>query len=396
MRILYFDLIGGASGDMILAALIDAGVPAAKLAELLAGLNLDEFELKTGFVEKNGFKATKVEIVVGKQPPERHLKEILQVIHKSSLSENIKERAIKIFNNIAAVEASIHNKPVDQIHLHELGGTDTIVDVTGALLALEYLGVSKIYASPIPLGSGFIEGSHGQIPLPAPATLGLLKGLPVRRTDIKAELITPTGAALLAELVDDFSPPPEMKIDQVGYGAGTRDLPVPNLLRVLIGETTGKENQIKNQLIVLESNLDDMNPEIYPYVMDLLFEAGALDVCLVPIQMKKNRPGTQIQVLAEIELAQEMRDILFRETSTLGIRQALIERYSLPRKILEVSTSFGVVRIKVAGEGTKFHKASPEFEDCQKLARENNIPIQQIYQEAINVYLDQKNGGPNI
>ncbi len=390
MRTLYFDLIGGASGDMILAALIDAGVPAAKLAELLAGLKLDEFELKAGSVDKNGFKATKVDVVVGKQPPERHLKEILEVIHKSSLPENIKERAIKIFNNIAAVEASIHNKPVDQIHLHELGGTDTIVDVTGALLALEFLGVSKIYASSIPLGSGFIEGAHGQIPLPAPATMGLLKGLPVRRTDIKAELITPTGAALLAELVDDFAPPPEMKIDLVGYGAGTRDLPVPNLLRVLIGETIDKENQIKNQLVLLESNLDDMNPEIYPYVMDLLFKAGALDVCLVPIQMKKNRPGTQIQVLTETEMAQDMRDILFRETSTLGIRQALIERYSLPRKIIEVSTSLGVVRIKVAGEGTNYHKASPEFEDCQKLAREHNISIQQIYQEAIKVYLDQK------
>jgi uncharacterized protein (TIGR00299 family) protein len=391
MRTLYFDLIGGASGDMILAALIDAGIPAEKLTELLAGLKLEEFELKAGSVEKNGFKATKVDIEVGKQPPERHLKEILEVIHNSSLSENIKERAIKIFNNIADVEADIHNKPVDQIHLHELGGTDTIVDVTGALLALEFLGVTQIFASPIPLGSGFIQGAHGQIPLPAPATMGLLKGLPVRRTDIKAELITPTGAALLAELVDDFSPPPEMKIDLIGYGAGTRDLPVPNLLRVLIGETTGEENQINKQLVLLESNLDDMNPEIYPYVMDKLFKAGALDVCLIPIQMKKNRPGTQIQVLSEIEMVQAMRDILFRETSTLGIRQTLIERYSLPRKIEEVTTSVGVIRIKVAGEGTKYHKASPEFEDCQKLARENNIPIQQIYQEAIKVYLDQKN-----
>ena len=389
MKVLYFDLIGGASGDMILGALIDAGMPAEKLAEMLAGLKLNEFELKAGSISKNGFKATKVDILVGEQPPERHLKDILKVIQKSSLPGSIQKRAIKIFRNIASVEAGIHNKPVDQIHLHELGGTDTIVDVTGALLALDYLGVSHIYASPIPLGSGFIKGAHGQIPLPAPATMGLLKGLPVRQTEIKAELITPTGAALLAELVDDYSPPPEMKVDMVGYGAGTRDLPIPNLLRVLIGETEEKGNQLKEELILLESNLDDLNPEIYPYVMDSLFIAGALDVCLVPVQMKKNRPGTQIQVLAQFQDAGILREILFQETSTLGVRQIVVDRYSLPRIIQEVSTTFGKVRIKVAGEGTPYQKASPEFEDCQKLARENKIPFQQVYQEAIKAYYEQ-------
>ncbi len=388
MKVIYFDLIGGASGDMILAALIDAGMPAKKLEEMLDGLKLDEFELKTSSINKNGFQATKVDILVGKQPPERHLKEILEVIQNSSLPEAIQDRATKIFQKIAAVEAGIHNKPVDQIHLHELGGTDTIVDVTGALLALDYLGVSHIYASPIPLGSGFIKGAHGQIPLPAPATMGLLEGLPVRSTEIKAELITPTGAALLAELVEDFSPPPEMKVEAVGYGAGTRDLPIPNLLRVMIGETAETGEQIREQLILLESNLDDMNPEIYPYIMESLFDAGALDVCLVSVQMKKNRPGTQIQILSAVEKAKDMREILFKETSTLGIRQRLTDRYSLPRIIHEVSTSLGLVRIKVAGEGTKHQKASPEFEDCQKIARENNIPIQQVYQEAIKAYFD--------
>jgi len=391
MKVIYFDLIGGASGDMILAALIDAGMPAKKLEEMLDGLKLDEFELKTSSINKNGFQATKVDILVGKQPPERHLKEILEVIQNSSLPEAIQDRATKIFQKIAAVEAGIHNKPVDQIHLHELGGTDTIVDVTGALLALDYLGVSHIYASPIPLGSGFIKGAHGQIPLPAPATMGLLEGLPVRSTEIKAELITPTGAALLAELVEDFSPPPEMKVESVGYGAGTRDLPIPNLLRVMIGETAETGNQDREQLILLESNLDDLNPEIYPYVMESLFNAGALDVCLVPVQMKKNRPGTQIQVLVEVQKAEEMREILFQETSTLGIRQTQIDRYSLPRNIQEVSTSFGIVRIKVAGDGTKFQKASPEYEDCQKLARENDIPLQQVYQEAVKAYYEQNN-----
>ena len=391
MKVLYFDLIGGASGDMILGALIDAGVPAEKLTEMLAGLKLDEFELIATPTEKNGFQATKVDIQVGNQPPERHLKDILEVIRNSSLPTSIQNRAIRIFQKIASVEAGIHNKSVDQIHLHELGGTDTIVDVTGALLALDFLGVSHIYASPIPLGSGFIKGAHGQIPLPAPATMGLLEGLPVRSTEIKAELITPTGAALLAELVKDFSPPPEMKVEAVGYGAGTRDLPIPNLLRVMIGETTETGNQSREQLILLESNLDDLNPEIYPYVMESLFNAGALDVCLVPVQMKKNRPGTQIQVLVEVHKAEDMREILFQETSTLGIRQTQVDRYSLTRNIQEISTSFGIVRIKVAGEGTKFQKASPEYEDCQKLARENDIPLQQVYQEAVKAYYEQNN-----
>ena len=391
MKVLYFDLIGGASGDMILSALIDAGVPAEKLSEMLAGLKLDEFELHAKTINKNGFQATKVDILVGDQPPERRLKEILEVIRNSSLPVTIQNRAIRVFQKIASVEAGIHNKPVDQIHLHELGGTDTIVDVTGALLALDYLGISHIYASPIPLGSGFIEGAHGQIPLPAPATMGLLDGLPVRKTEIRAELITPTGAALLADLVKDFSPPPEMKVEAVGYGAGTRDLPIPNLLRVMIGETSETESQIREHLILLESNLDDLNPEIYPYVMESLFNAGALDVCLVPIQMKKNRPGTQIQVLAEVQNAEGMREILFLETSTLGIRQKQVDRFSLPRIIQVVSTRYGKVRMKVAGEGTIFHKASPEFEDCQKLARKNNIPLQQIYQEAIKAFFEQNN-----
>lgn len=390
MKVLYFDLIGGASGDMILAALVDAGVPLEKLTEMLADLKLDEFELRKESISKNGFQATKVDVLVGEQPPERHLKDILEVIRNSSLSVPIQNRAIRIFQKIASVEAGIHNKPLDQIHLHELGGTDTIVDITGALLALDYLQVSHIYASTIPLGRGFINGAHGQIPLPAPATLGLLRGLPVKRTEIEAELITPTGAALLAELVNDFSPPPQMKVNRIGYGAGTRDLPIPNLLRVMIGETDEIGNQIREQLILLESNLDDMNPETYPFVMDSLFNAGALDVCLVPVQMKKNRPGTQLQVLAEVQKAGTMRDILFKETSTLGIRQRLVDRFSLPRDFAEVSTSFGIVRVKVAGKGTDYEKASPEFDDCQKLAREHGVPIQKVFQDAVRVYHELK------
>jgi uncharacterized protein (TIGR00299 family) protein len=389
MKILYIDLIAGVSGDMLLGALIDAGLNLETLSEMLSNLKIDEFDLTSRSVEKNGFKATKVDVRVDEQPPERHLNEILDVIRSSSLPLEIQNQAIRIFQNIATVEAGIHGKPIDQIHLHELGGTDTIVDVAGVLLGLDHLGIDQVYSSSIPLGNGFITGAHGQIPLPAPATLGLLKGKPVRQTDIQAELTTPTGAALLADLVDQFTPPPEMDISSIGYGAGSRDLQIPNLLRVVIGETGSSSSLIQEKLALLSTNLDDLNPEIYPYVMDQLFAAGALDVCLLPIQMKKGRPGTQIQVLSDLQKSTQLKDILFRETSTLGIRQTIVDRFCLPRTSQEVETSFGKIRVKVAETGTQT-KVSPEFEDCQRIALEKKLPLQEVYQEAIQSYYSKK------
>ncbi len=386
MKVLYFDLIGGASGDMILGAMVDAGLSIDKLKELLAGLNLNEFDIQAKTVDKNGFCATKVDVLVTEQPPERHIKEIKDIIQKSSLPQTVQNRALQIFKRIAGTEATIHNKSVDQVHLHELGGTDTIIDITGTLLALEYLEISKIYASPVPLGKGFIKGAHGQIPLPAPATVALLKGIPVYGKDIDTELVTPTGAALLAELVDDFGPAPPLVLETVGYGAGGRDLPIPNLLRVLIGEIAQVESATLDRLAVLETNLDDLNPEIYPYVIESLFSAGALDVTLSPIQMKKNRPGTQIQVLCEPSDIDTMRSILFRETTTLGIKQILVDRYALPRTIQEVETPYGKIRVKIAEINPDLKKISPEYEDCRKAAQKLGIPITQIYQETIRSY----------
>ncbi len=386
MKVLYFDLIGGASGDMILGALVDAGLSLDKLKELLAGLNLNEFDIQAKIVDKNGFCATKVDVLVTEQPPERHLKEIKDIIQKSSLPQTVQNRALQIFERIAETEAAIHNKSIDQVHLHELGGTDTIIDITGTLLALEHLEISKIYASPVPLGKGFIKGAHGQIPLPAPATVALLKGIPVYGRDIDAELVTPTGAALLAELVDDFGPAPPLVLETVGYGAGGRDLPIPNLLRVLIGEISSTDSGTINRLAVLETNLDDLNPEIYPYVIESLFSAGALDVTLTPIQMKKNRPGTQIQVLCEPSDIDTLISILFRETTTLGIKQFLVDRYALPRTIRDVETPYGKIRVKIAEISPDQNKISPEFEDCRRAAQEHGIPISQIYQEIIRSF----------
>ncbi len=386
MKALYFDLIGGASGDMILGAMVDAGLSIEKLKELLSGLNLKEFDLQSKIVDKNGFTATKVDVLVAEQPPERHIKEIKEIIQKSSLPHTIQNRALQIFERIAGTEAAIHNKSIDQVHLHELGGTDTIIDITGTLLALDHLEISKIYSSPVPLGKGFIKGAHGQIPLPSPATIALLKGVPVYGRDIDAELVTPTGAALLAELVDDFGPAPPMVLETVGYGAGGRDLPIPNLRRVLIGEISPSDSATLDRLAVLETNLDDLNPEIYPYVIESLFAAGALDVTLTPILMKKNRPGTQIQVLCEPSVIDSMRSILFRETTTLGIKQILVDRYSLPRTIREVETPYGKIRVKIAKISPNLKKISPEFEDCRRAAQEHGIPITQIYQETIRSF----------
>lgn len=386
MKALYFDLIGGASGDMILGAMVDAGLSIDKLKELLSGLNLKEFDIQAKIVDKNGFTATKVDVLVTEQPPERHLKEIKDIIQKSSLPPAVQNRALQIFERIAKTEATIHNKSIDQVHLHELGGTDTIIDITGTLLALDHLEISKIYASPVPLGKGFIKGAHGQIPLPSPATTSLLKGIPIYGRDIDAELVTPTGAALLAELVDDFGPAPPMVLETVGYGAGGRDLPIPNLLRVFIGEISSSDSATLDHLAVLETNLDDLNPEIYPYVIESLFAAGALDVTLTPIQMKKNRPGTQIQVLCEPSMMDSMRSILFRETTTLGIKQILVDRYSLPRTIQEVETPYGKIRVKIAEISPNIKKISPEFEDCRRAAQEHGIPITDIYQETIRSF----------
>ncbi len=386
MKALYFDLIAGASGDMILGALIDAGVSVEDLKKKLNGLGLSEFDLVVKKVSKNGFRATKVDVLVESQPPERHLAQILEIIDRSDLSESIRGQSSAIFRKIAEVEAEIHNTSLDQVHLHELGGTDTIVDVIGTLLALELLDITQIFASPVPTGSGFIQGAHGQIPLPAPATIKLLKGIPVFGTGIKAELVTPTGAALLAALASDFKPAPELVLEKIGYGAGSRDLPIPNLLRVLTGKLVNKEKLQPEGLVILESNLDDLNPEFYPFVMESLFQNGALDVAFLPIHMKKNRPGVQIQVLADPSLAGKMREILFRETSTLGIRQLSTMRFALSRKSVKVRTPYGEIQLKIASQSGGEENVSPEYEDCQKLARENGVPLKTVYQAALSAY----------
>jgi uncharacterized protein (TIGR00299 family) protein len=385
MKIAYFDCIAGASGDMILGALVDAGLAVETLREHLFALRLgDEFELQAQKVSKNGFGATKVDVLVrtDEHSQGRHLAEIEAILHESDLPKHIQEKAAGMFRRLAEAEAGIHRMPIEAVHLHELGGVDTIVDVVGALAGLETLGVEQAYGSPLPLGRGFVKGAHGQIPLPAPATLSLLKGIPVRGSNIEMELVTPTGALILSTVCKSFGPIPPMKLTGLGYGAGGRDLVIPNVLRLFVGEQgSGVET-----LILLETNVDDNSAEINGYVMEKLFSAGALDVFFTPIQMKKNRPATMLSVLCRPEDIERLEAILFSETSTLGVRRQSVERRCLERETETVMTVYGPIRVKVAHLTDGSTKRAPEYEDCRRAAEVYGVPLRDVYSAVLSCH----------
>lgn len=388
MKIAYFDCLAGASGDMILGALVDAGLPLESLRERLSILDLDEeFELKGEKVSKNGFAATRVDVITYASHPSdkkehfhgRRLTEFETILRKSRLPVVIQDQATGMFRRLAEVEAGIHGQLVEQVHLHEIGGVDTMVDVVGTLLGLKALGIEQAYGSPIPLGRGFVTGAHGQIPLPAPATLALLKGVPVQGSEIDQELVTPTGALILTTVCQGFGPVPSMTLTGLGYGAGERELPIPNVLRLLIGETgTGME-----QLVLLETNLDDNSAEINGYVMEKLFATGALDVFFMPIQMKKNRLATMLSVLCHPADTELLEAILFRETSTLGVRRQFMEMHSLERTSEIVETLYGPIQVKVARLPDGTSKRAPEYEDCKKAAETHGVPLRTVYAAAL-------------
>ncbi len=382
MKIAYFDCIAGASGDMILGALLDAGLPAAVLRQGLEALHLAGFSLDSHTVLKNGIKATKVDVTVSDVATERRLTDVEQMLSLSDLPVSIRDKALRVFRRLCQVEAGIHGCPVEEVHLHELGGLDTIVDVVGCLLGLEALGVTRVFASPLPLGRGFTRGSHGRLPLPAPATLALLDGVAVVGTEIDMELVTPTGAALLTTLTRSFGAIPAMTLQATGYGAGSRDLVIPNVVRLLVGDAPLPGPQPTETLALLETNIDDMSPEFYDYVMTRLFQAGALDVFLSPIQMKKNRPATLLRVLTRPEHAPALTEILLVETSTLGVRQMVVTRQALPRSVRSVETPWGPIRVKIALLADGGAKAAPEYEDCRHVAESQGIPLREVYRAA--------------
>lgn len=383
MKTAYFDCIAGASGDMLLGALIDAGLPADHLRELLAGLHLEEFTLEARPVLKNGFAATKVDVHVHDHAHARHLSDLCALVEASTLSPSVKAGAVRVFTRICEAEAGIHRASLESVHLHEVGGVDALVDVCGTLAGIEALGIHRVVVSPVPLGRGFIDAAHGRIPLPAPATLALLRGCPVTSFPLDTESVTPTGAALLVELADAFGPIPSMTVENIGYGAGSRDLAIPNVLRILVGTANGPlPGTITESLVQLETNLDSDTPEALGHLSRQLLAAGALDVTMLPAQMKKDRPGVLLQVLCPPDQSANLESLVFRESRTLGIRRHQVQRDALPRHIEEIATPHGPIRFKVARLPDGTAKIAPEFEDCRAAAERAGLPLRRIMQDA--------------
>lgn len=423
-RILYFDCFSGISGDMTIGALLDLGIDQNKFLSELNKINLDEFkvEIKKGL--KQGISGTDFTVHLTEQThshlvrehlhahdhshehphphnhghdahehphvhehlhskPHHHahtrnLADIYTIIDKSELSAFVKSTSKNIFQLVAEAEANIHAKPIDEVHFHEVGAVDSIVDIIGAAICVELLQVDEIRCSEINLGSGFVKCEHGLFPVPAPATLEILKGVPVYSQNAKKELTTPTGAAIVKSLSSQFGSLPAFVIEKIGYGLGKRDLETPNVLRVIVGKI-----KIATNFMMLETNIDNMNPEIYSYLFPKLLENGALDVFTTPIVMKKNRPANTLSVLCKADDSNRLEDILFTETTTLGVRKYSIERNELDRRFEKVYTKYGEITFKIASRNGKMLKYSPEYEDCSRIAAELGVPLVQVYNEAI-------------
>jgi len=382
MRVAYVDCFSGASGDMLLGACVDSGVPLAELRAALASVPVSGYGLRGHTVSRGGITATQVHVdLTDEHQPHRHLHHILDIVGQSTLSERVKEQSSGVFRALAEAEATVHGSAVESVRFHEVGAVDAIVDVVGTAVCLERLGVEQLYCSPLTVGTGWVEAAHGRLPVPVPATTALIRGRPVRQIDTGCELLTPTGAALLVTLARRFGPLPEMKVTSVGYGAGSRDLSQhPNLVRLLVGEAL--QEWTGDEVVVLETNLDDTSGEVLGHLGGLLLERGALDVFFVPIQMKKQRPGVLLSVLVATEQAGELERLIFTHTGTFGVRWRRTRRHTLARDERVVETRFGPVRIKVGRLGGEVVTAAPEYEDCARLAREQGVPLKQVYQAA--------------
>lgn len=387
MRVAFFDCVGGASGDMLLGALLDAGASLAGVERVIQALGLPGCSISVEAVMSGALAARQVTIHTPREETERHATELIAILAAAELPEAAKAKAIAIIERLAQVEAQIHGATLETVHLHEIGGDDTLIDIAGVLNALDELGIERVYVSPLPLARGMIQTLHGWIPLPAPATLALLGEAPVRYVDsVEAELVTPTGAAILTGLADGFGELPAMQLKVVGTGAGRRKLPFPNVVRVWIGETQASgAGWLRERLEWLETNIDDLNPQVYGHVMERLFAAGALDVTLTPIQMKKNRPAVQLGVLCQPEQVDALLEILFNEGLTLGVRRTACERISLPRRFVTVETVYGPITMKVA-EWQNGQRATPEYEDCRRAAIAHGVPLLEVFAAAGAAY----------
>jgi uncharacterized protein (TIGR00299 family) protein len=381
----YFDCFSGISGDMTLGALIDLGVSAGWLQDELTRLPLKGFQLAVTPVERSGISANLVNVEVHDSKKSRDFKEIKSLLETCPLSETVKSNSLNIFEKLARAEAGIHGCAPEEVHFHELGGIDSIVDIVGTALCLEKLGINKIIASKLPLGSGFVDCQHGRLPIPAPATVEILKNVPVYGSGVSHELVTPTGAAIIACLADSFGSLPEMRIKKTGYGAGQRELQDrPNLLRIITGTLVGPEIDLNgrlqtDQIIILETCIDDMNPELFGFLMERLFEDGALDVYWIPVHMKKNRPGTMVQVLCKEDRKDTLIRRLLAETTSLGIRYYHARRKLLARDQITINTALGQIRVKRIQDPEGNTRLIPEYEACKEIALQKNIPLRVVY-----------------
>ncbi len=379
MRTLYFDCFAGASGNMILGALVALGVDEQKLIEQIRKLGAADFEIEFKNVDKSGIAATHAAVKVPHEHAHRHLHHIVEIINDADLSDSVKSRATKIFTRLAEAEAKVHGTSIEKIHFHEVGAMDAIVDVVGACIGFEMLGIERFVCSKIHVGSGFVSMAHGKYPIPPPAVAELLKAIPIYSTEIEGELITPTGAAIIAAVCDSSGQIPEMRIERTAYGAGTREYKdFPNVLRLMIGESEINHFKTEDQLILIETNLDDLSAQTLGYVMEKAFEIGALDCWFTPIQMKKNRPATMISILCDAEKKEALIKLLYTETTTLGVRISKVERNCLPREIVKVETEFGTIDVKIAKLGDDIINAKPEYEQLREIASQKNIALRDV------------------
>lgn len=388
MRVAYFDCYHGAAGDMMVGALIDAGLSLDRLREELTSLGVGGYTVSAQRVSRGGLSGTHFSVrVEDPSPPPRHLGTITEIIGGSTLSGRVKDWAKAVFTRLGRAESEVHGIPLEKVHFHEVGAIDSLVDVVGTLIGLELMGIERVYASSLTVGRGTVETAHGLLPVPAPATARLIEGFPVREGPSEGELLTPTAAALLTSLSAGVGAMPAMRIERTGYGAGTRDTKVPNLLRVFIGdlaasgEVSAGGGLLRDEVVVLETNIDNMSPEVVGYVYEQLFAKGALDVYAIPIGMKKSRPGVLLGVIAPVSLADELAHVVLRETTSIGVRAHSAHRWVCPREVISIATPWGPVRVKVGRVGEVLHVA-PEYEDCRALALSAGVPLRNVQEEA--------------
>ncbi|WP_372776503.1 nickel pincer cofactor biosynthesis protein LarC [Mangrovibacterium sp.] len=387
MRILYYDCFAGISGDMNLGAMIDLGVDAGYLKNELSKLNIEGFHLEVKTDQRRGITGIKADVVIENPDNEkhRHLRHVEEIVNNSSLSDAVKTNALKIFRLIAEAEAKVHNIEIQKVHFHEVGALDSIADIVGAAICLDWLKVDKVMASPIQLGGGTVKCAHGIMPVPAPATALIVEGLPVKAGLVNHEATTPTGAAILAAMVDEFSTQIDLPIAKTAYGIGNRDAEVANVLRVYLLDDHSAETDVETvEAVLLESNIDDMNPEHYDFILNQLFETGASDAWLTPIIMKKSRPAVMLSVLCGPKTVEQVKTIVFTHSTSLGIRERRIKKHMLHRQEIEVEINLGKVRVKQSYYQGRLLKSKPEADDCKRLALENGITLREVERMVIN------------